>query len=381
MALRQIKVVLLASLALCSFGIAQQQPSAPKTPSPEIHPDRTVTFRLSAPKASEVILHGDWYAPGNGTEKMAKGDGGVWSLTVGPLEPDVYVYWFDVDGMNFVVDPNNPWIKQASMTTGTQNLFRVPGEAAAWEDVKPVPHGEVRKVWYQSSSFGWPRRMHVYTPPGYENSRDRYPVFYILNGGGEDDSGWAEVGRINFILDNLIAEGKAKPMIVVMPNAFAVNPVNPFTTPQDAGSVDRFRGDFFKDVIPYVEKNYRVLANRDQRAIGGLTLAPNLLLGSALDHLDLFSYVVVTGNGLRPESRDEFDQKYKNVLATPEGRKKIKLFWIGSGVNDRGNANSKLLNEVLKQYGVNVVYFEHSGGHAQTNFRLFFREATQRLFR
>jgi len=223
--------------------------------------------------------------------------------------------------------------------------------------------------------------MHVYTPPGYEGSRDRYPVLYLLNGGGEDDSGWAEVGRTNFILDNLLAQGKAKPMIVVMPEARALNPVNPLSTPQGPDSVDRFREDFFKDVIPYVEKNYRVLADREQRAIGGLTLAPNLLLGTALDHLDLFSYIVVTSNGVNADRKADFEKKYEKVLNTPEGRKKIKLFWIGSGINDRGNPGSKLLVEVLKQYGVNVTYRESSGGHAQTNFRLYLSESAPLLFR
>jgi len=280
-----------------------------------------------------------------------------------------------------VIDPKNPWIKQASMTTGTQNLFEVPGSGADYLDVKPVPHGEVRKVWYQSTALGWARRMHVYTPPGYELSRDRYPVLYLLNGGGEDDSGWADAGRTNFILDNLLAQGKAKPMIVVMPNAFAVNPVNPLSTPQGPDSVDRFREDFFKDVIPYVEKNYRVLPDRAHRAIGGLTLAPNLLLGTALGHLDMFSYIAVTSNGLRPESKDDFEKQYRKTLDTPEGRAKIKLFWIGSGIDDRGNPSSRLLAEVLKQYGVNVVYRESSGGHALTNFRLYLSEFAPLLFR
>jgi enterochelin esterase family protein len=134
-------------------------------------------------------------------------------------------------------------------------------------------------------------------------------------------------------------------------------------------------------MIPYVEKNYRVIADRGQRAIGGLTLAPNLLLGTALDHLDLFSYVVVTSNGLGADRRAAFEQQYGKVLNTPEGRKKIKLFWVGSGVNDRGNAGSKLLVEVMKQYGINVVYRESSGGHAQPNFRLYLSEFAPLLFR
>src|SRR3954451_22357581 len=197
---------------------AAQPPRREPTPndalvSPETLPDRKVTFRIFAPKASDVAVRGDWQT--GPAVKLEKDDKGVWSATVGPLTPDFYSYAFTVDGVR-TLDPKNATIKQG--LASLDNMFFLAGPEADFQDNKPVPHGDVRKVWYQSGTLKGQRRMHVYTPPGYDEGTDKYPVFYLLHGGGDEDSGWSTVGRAGFILDNLIAGGKAKPMIVVMPN-------------------------------------------------------------------------------------------------------------------------------------------------------------------
>ena len=193
------------------------QPAAgPNLKSTEVLPDFRVVFRIYAPKASAVTLSGDFATQGRGTAgPMQKDDDGVWSLTVGPLIPDIYSYTFNVDGVR-TVDPRNPMVKVG--VSNLESMFFLPGPEAAYESVQPVPHGEVRAVWYESKTLGGPRRMHVYTPPGYERGNTKYPVLYLIHGGGDEDSGWSTIGNAGFILDNLIAAGKAKPMLVVMPN-------------------------------------------------------------------------------------------------------------------------------------------------------------------
>jgi dipeptidyl aminopeptidase/acylaminoacyl peptidase len=182
--------------------------------SPEVLSDHRVTFRIYAPKASEVTLRGDWMT-GFEPVKLSKNREGIWSITVGPLVPDLYSYSFTVDGVK-TLDPKNASVKQG--VSSLDNMVFLPGKEAAFEENKAVPHGDVRSVWYHSSTLDTQRRMHVYTPPGYDGSKDRYPVLYLLHGGGDEDSGWSTIGRAGFILDNLLAQGKTKPMLVVMPN-------------------------------------------------------------------------------------------------------------------------------------------------------------------
>ena len=214
---------LLAIAALAPFP-ASAQAQRRATPndtlkSTEVADDHKVTFRIYAPKASEVSVSGDFGQGG----KMEKDDQGVWSRTVGPLAPDFYSYTFNVDGVR-TMDPKNPMTKPG--LNSLDSLFLVPGEEAEFEMTKDVPHGDVRAVWYRSGTLDMPRRMHVYTPPGLRGRRRRYPVFYLLHGGGDEDSGWSTIGRAGFILDNLIAAKKAVPMLVVMPNGSLPRPAN-----------------------------------------------------------------------------------------------------------------------------------------------------------
>ena len=268
------------------FASAPPAPAAPAPPrvttpndalvSTEIAADRKVTFRIWAPRADEVTLRGDWME-GSSTEALVKDDQGVWSTSVGPLVPDLYSYSFVVDGVK-TIDPKNAVVKPG--IDSVDNMVMVPGREAAFLEARPVPHGEIRIAWYPSTTLGRERRLHVYTPPGYDASRDRYPVLYLLHGGGDEDSGWSTIGRAGFILDNLLAEKKALPMLIVMPNGSLPRPANlpplvPGASPSPevaaalAASQARFTSELMKDVVPFVEKTCRVRPEARSRALAG----------------------------------------------------------------------------------------------------------------
>src|SRR5436190_6706157 len=291
-------VLLIAAAVFClsppAFSQAPGREAPPPVVSPEVLPDRHVTFRIFAPRAEAVRLNGG-DIPGNGPgAAMTKGENGVWEVTLGPLEPGAYRYNFGVDGVP-TVDPRSSAISESN--SNVWSLAVVPG--SEWMDTKNVPHGAVAAVTYYSTVLGRFRRMHVYTPPGYEGGKGRYPVFYLLHGAGDNDDAWSSVGRAGFILDNLIAAGKAKPMIVVMPAGHTRSFT--FGGPTGAGSrppVDAFEQEFLRDVMPAVEKSYRVLADRKDRAIAGLSMGGGQTLNLAIPHQDLFAYVGVFSSGL-----------------------------------------------------------------------------------
>jgi enterochelin esterase family protein len=216
-------------------------------------------------------------AGGGEPRKLTKDTGGVWSLTVGPLAPELYSYTFMVDGVR-TIDPSNPLIKRDGRRN--ESMLLVNGVASDVYGVKNVPHGTVSKVWYPSPTIGLTRRLYVYTPPGYETGREKYPVFYLLHGSGGDEDAWTTLGRAPYILDNLIAEGRAKPMIVVMTNGNAFQSAAPGddpngnTTPPADRSIyaGKFEASLVKDIIPYIEKNYRALTDKSNRAIAGLSM-------------------------------------------------------------------------------------------------------------
>lgn len=366
---------------------AAQPPGREPTPndtlkSPEILPDNRVTFRIYAPKASEVSIGGDWIAQGRGTGgKLEKDDKGVWSITVGPLVPDFYSYSFTVDGVR-TIDPKNALIKQGIATL--DNMFEMPGEEASFEANKPVPHGEIRIAWYQSSVLDTMRSMHVYTPPGYDSSSVKYPVFYLLHGGGDEDSGWSTIGRAGFIMDNLLAAKKAKPMIIVMPNGSMPRPANaaPSAT-MISQAQERFADELLKNVIPYVEMHYRVLANRENRAIAGLSMGGGQTLRVAPANLDKFAYIGVWSSGVSKQATADFEKRNAQFFETPEKTNKmIKLFWIGAGEKDTlANSSAKNLAEVLKSHNIKSEFHETEGGHTWINWRHYLNDYAQLLFR
>jgi enterochelin esterase-like enzyme len=381
-------MVLLGCLlfAVVPGAMAQGPQRGPAIVSPEVLPDHRVTFRIQAPKASEITLRGDWME-GAASEKLSKDDKGLWSATVGPLVPDFYSYTFTVDGVK-TLDPRNPMIKQGN--TGLDNMFFVPGAQADFEDNKPVPHGQIRQVWYRSSTLDVQRRMHVYTPPGYDGTSERYPVFYLLHGGGDEDSGWSTIGRAGFIVDNLLAAGKAKPMLVVMPNGSLPRPANmpaltPGTTPSPearaalAALQNRFTNELMKEVVPFVEKNFRVVADRDHRAIAGLSMGGGQTLQVVTSNPDQFAYVAVWSAGI---GRDAADWETRNA-AFLDNRKIndwIKLFSISVGDKDFTLSGSKALAEVLTKHGIKNQLHISGGGHTWINWRHYLNDLVPLLF-
>jgi enterochelin esterase-like enzyme len=346
--------------------------------SPDIQPDRKVIFRISAPKASAVTLRGDWMEA-QGPVKLEKNDQGVWSATVGPLAPDFYSYTFSVDGVP-TVDPRNPTIKQG--IGNVQSMFFLPGAEAAFQDNQMVPHGEVRQVWYQSSTLGTQRRLHLYTPPGYDGSQARYPVFYLLHGGGDEDSGWSTIGRAGFILDNLLAQKKAKPMLVVMPNGSLPRPAKlPEGPAGKFAAQDRFTDELLKDVVPFVEKTYRVQADGENRAIAGLSMGGGQTLRVITTHPEKFAYAGVWSAGLGPNAAD-FEKRNAAFLdRADEVNKQVKLFSISVGDKDFAYAGSRNLSELLTRHGIRNELHVSGGGHTWINWRHYLNEFAPKLFR
>ncbi len=236
---------------------------APQVVSPEVSADARITFRIFAPQAQAVRLAaGDIPGVGN-TTSLTKADNGVWEVTLGPVEPGAYRYNFNVDGVA-TIDPRNPGVSESN--NNVWSLVIVPGSDLF--DTKDVPHGAVAEVTYKSTALGRFRRMHIYTPPGYESGRSLYPVFYLLHGAGDNDDAWSSVGRAGFILDNLIAMKKARPMVVVMPAGHTSRA----GAAMSRTATGEFVNDFVTDVMPYVERHYRVLKDRANAAIAGLSM-------------------------------------------------------------------------------------------------------------
>lgn len=352
--------------------------------SPEVMPDHRVTFRIYAPKAAEVSVGGDF----GDRATLSKDDKGVWSATVGPLVPDFYSYSFTVDGVK-TADPKNAVIKQGVSTV--DNMVFVPGEEAAFEDNRPVHHGEIRQVWYHSKVLDSQRRMHVYTPPGYDAASDRYPVLYLLHGGGDEDSGWSTIGRAGFIVDNLLADKKAKPMLVVMPNGSLPRPANlPRFTPGSQPSPEfvaameaaqqRFTNELLKEVVPFVESHFRVLSGRENRAIAGLSMGGGQTLRVVTSHPDDFAYVAVWSAGIFG-SADDFEKRNTAYLNDADRvNRLVKLFSISVGDKDFTLNGSKNLSELLNKHGIKNELHLSGGGHTWINWRHYLNELAPKLF-
>ncbi|MBN1686668.1 MAG: hypothetical protein JW852_08435 [Spirochaetales bacterium] len=372
----------------------------PELISPEVLPDNRVTFRIYAPKASEVTIDGDWVLHGLGDGgPLMKDDRGVWSITKGPFEPDYYIYNFTVDGVH-TLDPQNQQIK-FSLTT-LQNVFLVPGDGIAFADTRAVPHGEVRTVWYDSPAAGYIRSMHVYTPPEYDGSDEAYPVLYLIHGGGNDDRAWSTIGRAGFIIDNLIAEKKARPMIIVMPNGTMYRSgFNYRLTGTDrtlpaaimarleaiSRLHDTFVEDLLKTIIPTVERRYRVIADREHRAIAGLSMGGAETLRTAPSNLDTFASIGVFSMGLQEGEHagvhPDFETRNAGFFADPDKTNQlVRLFWIACGNKDHLIADgAHRLSQLLKRQGIRHEFHETEGGHTWINWRRYLYDFSQLLFR
>jgi enterochelin esterase family protein len=398
-------------------GAAQAPP--PQFTSAEVAADRSITFRVFAPRAQAVRLAGGDIpdlTPAAGA--MTKAENGVWEVTVGPVPAGAYRYNFNIDGVA-TIDPRSSAISESN--ANVWSLVVVPGHELF--DTKNVPRGAVAAVTYWSTSLGTFRRMHVYTPPGYELGGGQYPVFYLLHGAGDNDHSWSSVGRAGFIFDNLLAAGKIKPMVVVMPAGH---------TPRATGSVvgtsatEAFVNDFVKDVMPWVESHYRVRKERANTAIAGLSMGGQQTLAVAIPRLGLFGYVGVFSSGLisafpelsrrgrgdapaptpaaqpsaapvappadppaagragqgpPPQTAAEWEKANAATLDDAALKKDLKLLWFATGKDDFLLTTTQATLDLLKKHGFTPVYRETAGGHTWVNWRDYLVEFAPQLFR
>ena len=378
-------LILTGTLATPTPAQPPQGLRPPQFESVDISTERKLTFRIFAPKATEVRLGtSDLPVTGFAGVPMVKNEKGIWEVTLGPVPAGAYRYNFSVDGVT-ALDPKNPATSES--VGNSWSLVVVPG--AALMDTQKVAHGAVAAITYDSSSLGKARRMHVYTPPGYEKGSSSYPVFYLLHGAGDSDDSWTSVGRAGFILDNLIAAGKAKPMIVVMPAGH--------TGPFGVGGImnqDEFVSDFNKDIQSYIEKTYRVKTDRASRAIAGLSMGGFQTLAVAIPRLADFGYIGVYSSGLfgivpfgapgqpAPPAPATFpwEEQNKAILDNAELKKDLKLVWFGIGKDDFLYATNNATVALFKKHGFTVTNHETGGGHTWLNWRDYLIEFTPKLF-
>lgn len=344
--------------------------------SPEVAADGQVTFRLLAPKATEVTLTGEFMKGSKGLQKDEKG---VWSVTIGPLQPEVYNYNFTIDGVR-TIDPGNPNVKTGSTPSTIASILEVKGNSPAFYDGQPVPHGEVHTLWYHSKAIGSLRRVTVYTPPGYHrNQNERYSVLYLLHGANADETAWVRLGRANLILDTLFAAGKVKPVIVVMPFGYGVPPGSPAAGSGPSQNTALFARDLVEDVLPLVQSGYRTYTDRDHRAIAGLSMGGGQALTIGLSRVDLFSNVAGFSAALRPA---EFNKTFAGIIADPKAtNEKLRLLWVGCGTEDGLFAASKSFSQFLKDQNVKHTFRETTGAHTWMVWRRYLHEVAPLLFR
>ena len=400
-------IATLIMLFLSANVLAQEpvKPAAAPVPAPvfrmpvviksaEILPDNKVTFRLYSKEASKISVSGEWM-PGYGTsEPMVRNDTGMFSLTVGPLKPELYAYTFTVDGAR-MIDPNNVQVRRDG--SRYESFFIIPGaESDLYIQKEGIPHGTVTKIWYKSSVLEMDRRVYVYTPAGYESGKMKYPVFYLLHGAGGDEDAWTTMGRAAQIMDNLIAEGKAKPMIVVMTNgnanqAGAQNdvPVIPLQGEQMMAAYQRLAGKFeahlVKDLMPFIEKNYRTLKGKDNRAIAGLSMGGGHTQTITNDNPSMFNYIGVFSMGIMNFGPP--NQNTAKIDAEREAKIEVlknsgyKLYWIGCGKDDFVYQSVINLRNVLDKHNFKYTYRESTGGHTWANWRIYLSEFAPLLFK
>jgi enterochelin esterase family protein len=384
------------------FAVSMGQAAAqtpPQYASPEVQPDRSVTFRYFAPSAQKVTVSGEL---GGQTVTLTRDTSGLWSGSTRPLAPDIYTYTFDVDGVT-ALDPRNANTKYGFGMFGSASVLQVAGDGPAFYDVKAVPQGTVRIQPYTSKSLGVSRTVWIYTPPGYEEGSN-YPVLYLLHGGGDIESGWTMIGRANVILDNLIAEGKARPMVVVMPLGHAIQSfwTGPAKTVADPlagaaaggsledvirllmsgdgkGGLSPVARDIVDDVIPMVESQYKVSRRPDLRAIAGLSMGGGQSVNIAFNRPDMFRYLVL----MSPAVTGDGAQYYPAIFNMPGNvNGQFKLLWLGVGKDDTlTGPGDHAFSESLKRAGINHTFAVTEGRHEWTVWRQYLHDVAPLLFR
>lgn len=378
---------------------AQNQPQqAPPVAivSPQIGTDNKVTFRLNSKEADVITLSGDWSANRSG-EQMVKDENGLWTITVGPLKPEYYNYYFTVDGIR-TIDPSNPLTVRDGVRYAS--VLLVPGAESALYAVNNVPHGNLNKVWYNSPSLKLYRRMYVYTPAGYNENQDKYPVLYLHHGGGGDEDAWTTMGRTVQIADNLIAQGKAKPMIIVMPNGNANEAAAITEIPRATGSSVpaiapaqtsqpvqvNYETSMVNDILPYIESNYRVLANQENRAVAGLSMGGGQTFNIGFLNPDKFAWIGIfsTGmfGGVQGYAPFDAEKQIPGLLTNSSSfNTKLKLVYITCGEQDpRFEFTQKAVN-TFKENNLEVTFKGFPGAHEWKVWRLSLSDFLPQLFK
>ncbi len=397
------KIILSCALAfMTTVAFAQQSLwGGQQITSPEVHPDNTVTFRYYAPKAVKVQVTGDFLPKQQidspfgqieepGVADLKEGEHGVWEYTTpAPLASELYNYTFIVDGNSNIIDPNNVYVNRD--VASLFNIFIIKGGCGDLYSVNKVPHGSVTQRWYNSPSLGYDRRITIYTPAGYETSGKRYPVLYLLHGMGGDEEAWITLGRTIQIMDNLIAQGKAKPMIVVMPNGNVDQEAAPGESSLDLAkprtdnlprTMEGTMEATFPDIQKFVESNYRVEKKKSSRAIAGLSMGGFHSLHISKEYPDQFDYVGLFSSAILPGDKVE-SPIYKDMEGklAKQFAHAPKLYWIAIGKSDflyKPNVNFRAL---LDKHNYKYVYRESDEGHIWRNWRIYLSEFVPQLFK
>lgn len=378
------------ALLFCLFAlikmVSAQPPRGPFVISPKVNADKTVTFSYLAPNASTVLLGGGQF--GAVDVPMTKNSEGVWSVTFGPIKPDIYPYSFKVDGVT-VMDPANVAFFPNERFKGS--LVEIPSDIPAIYALKNVPHGAITYDYYPSVE-GSTGTIVVYTPPGYtKETSKKYPVYYLISGTTDTEETFWKVGKVNLMLDNMIAEGTAKPMIVVMPYGNPMAKIAEQTgkdKPADVMSRDGddalrrmklFETDLITNIIPYTEKNYRTIANRDNRAIGGFSRGGGQTLRAAFNNVDKFAYVCSYASYISPA---EMDKSFTNITSNPaKTNKDFKLLFSGIGTEDFLYKGTVEWENYLKEKKINYKSYVTDGGHTWMNVKKYLNETLPILFK
>jgi enterochelin esterase family protein len=359
----------------------KNKPVAPAAPgprpapfqSPEVHPDRKVTFRFQAPGATKVELSGQFI---KGNQPMEKGDTGLWTITVGPVEPNLYPYNFVVDGVG-VADPSNPDLFPNERFK--PSLVDIPADPPLLHAIRDVPRGDVTTCYYESKTLGRTRPLLVYTPPGYRGGNDKYPVLYLVSGTTDTEETWFKAGRANVILDNLIAGKKAAPMIVVMPYGNMMGGTPMPSSPQAAAMYQVFNDELTGNILPYVETNYRVIPDREKRAIAGFSRGGGQSLFTAFRNPDKFAWIGSYAAYLAPEVCDQY---FPEFVSQPEATNaKLKLLWLGVGKDDFLYEPALAFEGYLKEKKLAHQSLVTEGGHTWMNARHYLAETLQLFFK
>lgn len=375
-------IFIITALTLFGFNAFSQQAifRNRQIESPVINPDGTVTFRIQAPKAVKVTVSGDFLPQGVRAAELVETEGGVWEYTTPEkVKPELYTYSFNVDGLS-VIDRNNVFINRDVASLNSVLLVSEEGSTSDLYAVHDVPHGTVSKVWYDSKTAGFDRRMTVYTPAGYEDSKTKYPVLYVLHGIGGDEDAWVTQGRATQILDNLIARGEAKPMIVVFTNGNISQEAAPLenSTGYDRPSMglpQTMEGTFetaFPEIVSYIDSHYRTIRKKEGRAICGLSMGGFHTLNISVNYPDMFNWsgmfsaaVGVTDPAVSPMYQN-MDEKLATYFA-----KKPALLWLGIGKSDFLYKNHSDFLKKLDEGGYEYTYMETDGGHEWRNWRIY----------